>query len=293
MRKCQKCKKDNLDEAQYCEFCGSPLEKMMYCSNCGKALSSNDIFCEQCGYRVKEEHTKKKKSFWIIGIIALLIILFITIMIYGKKESGNNANENEQIVKNQEDGTDILIDKSGENVFIDRYAETLYGYVTGDGIYDEYRFALAYIDTDDVPELLVFQGDYHSSMVEVYTVYNNELYNAGMFGSSGCITYASKQNLISSSYVGQGNVIYEYFSLHEGIASLEKTIGYSDYDIETEKESFSIDEKRVSKNEYNQELSKYQINRKWTEASGYNDGYEITDSLIKDMINGFETFVVY
>ena len=104
---------------------------------------------------------------------------------------------------------------------------------------------------------------------------------------------ASKQNLISSSYVGQGNVIYEYFSLHEGIAYLEKTIGYSDYDIQIEKESYLIDEKRVSEDEYNQELSKYQINRKWTEASGYSDGYEITDSIIKDMINGFESFVVY
>ena len=130
-------------------------------------------------------------------------------------------------------------------------------------------------------------------MVEVYTVYDNNLYNAGIFGSSGCITYATKQNLISSSYVGQGNVIYEYFSLHEGIAYLEKTIGYSDYDIETEKESFSIDEKRVSENEYNQELSKYQINRKWTEASGYTDGYEITESKIQNMIDGFESFVIY
>lgn len=293
MVKCHKCGKENNPEAQYCKYCGFELEMNVYCPHCGNSMSCNDIFCEQCGYRVNEEQAKKKKSFWVIGIIALLIILFITIMIHGKKESGNNTNENEQIVKNQEDGTDILIDKSGENVFIDRYAETLYGYVNGDGIYDEYKFALAYIDTDDVPELLVFQGDYHSSMVEVYTVYNNELYNAGMFGSSGCITYASKQNLISSCYVGQGNVIYEYFSLHEGIASLEKTIGYSDYDIETEKESFSIDEKRVSENEYNQELSKYQINRKWTEASGYNDGYEITDSIIKDMINGFDDFVVY
>lgn len=293
MKVCQSCKKENLNEAKFCRYCGTSLETTMFCPHCGNSMSCNDIFCEQCGYRVNEEQAKKKKSFWVIGIIVLLIILFITIMMHGKKELGNNTNENEQIVKNQEDGTDIQIDKSSENVFIDRYAETLYRYVTDDGIYDEYRFALAYIDTDDVPELLVFQGDYHSSMVEVYTVYNNELYNAGMFGSSGCITYASKQNLISSSYVGQGNVIYEYFSLHEGIASLEKTIGYSDYDIETEKESFSIDEKRVSENEYNQELSKYQNNRKWIEASGYNDGYEITDSIIKDMINGFVDFVVY
>lgn len=293
MKVCQSCKKENSNEAKFCINCGTSLETTMFCPHCGNSMSCNDIFCEQCGYRVNEEQAKKKKSFWVIGIIVLLIILFITIMMHGKKELGNNTNENEQIVKNQEDGTDIQIDKSSENVFIDRYAETLYRYVTDDGIYDEYRFALAYIDTDDVPELLVFQGDYHSSMVEVYTVYNNELYNAGMFGSSGCITYASKQNLISSSYVGQGNVIYEYFSLHEGIASLEKTIGYSDYDIETEKESFSIDEKRVSENEYNQELSKYQNNRKWIEASGYNDGYEITDSIIKDMINGFVDFVVY
>lgn len=271
MKKCQKCGKENVDEAQFCSCCGAGLKKHMYCQKCGRILL-------------------------IVGAVAIILIALIIKMQSGKSLLNEDRNDQVQNIENESNVTKTDVEELDDNKIentqvidaIDEYAESLYWYITGDGSYDEYKFALAYIDTDEIPELLVFPGDYHASMVEVYTFYDNEVCNVGSFGSSGCITYATKQNLISSVYAGQGSVSYEYYSIQEGMAHLAKSIGYTDYDFETEKEAYYIDDKKVSENEYNQELVKYQNNRKWTEASCYADGFEINELTIEEMINEYK-----
>lgn len=183
-------------------------------------------------------------------------------------------------------------DKDVNEEVVGEYAEILYSYMTGDGSYTEYKFALAYVDTDDIPELLVFQGDYHASMVEIYSFYDGEACNVGEFGSNGCVTFASKQNLISSFYSGQGNVYYDYYSIQDGTTFLTKSISYTDYDIETEKEAYKIDEKRVPEEEYNQVFNQYQNEHNWTEASWYNDGFEINETNIERMKSEYEMFAI-
>lgn len=183
-------------------------------------------------------------------------------------------------------------DKDVNEKVVGEYAEILYSYITGDGSYTDYKFALAYVDTDDIPELLVFQGDYHASMVEIYSFYDGEACSVGEFGSNGCVTFASKQNLISSFYSGQGNVCYDYYLIQDGTTFLTKSISYTDYDIETEKEAYKIDEKRVPEEEYNQVFNQYQNEHNWTEASWYNDGFEINETNIERMKSEYEMFAI-
>lgn len=67
---------------------------------------------------------------------------------------------------------------------------------------------------------------------------------------------------------------------------------YTDYDIETEKEAYKIDEKRVPEEEYNQVFNQYQNEHNWTEASWYNDGFEINETNIERMKSEYEMFAI-
>lgn len=50
---CSNCLHHNLDEASYCEACGSKLPEMKSCSNCGSPILENAHFCGSCGFNLK------------------------------------------------------------------------------------------------------------------------------------------------------------------------------------------------------------------------------------------------
>lgn len=82
MKVCQSCKKENLNEAKFCRYCGTSLETTMSCPSCGSQISVSDIYCEKCGYKLKEDNNVKKKSniakfAVIIGIVVVGLILVI------------------------------------------------------------------------------------------------------------------------------------------------------------------------------------------------------------------------
>lgn len=87
----------------------------MYCPNCGKENTSSDLFCSECGKslqdnnqnRISVEETvpnkQKKKTGMLLGIIAVIVILFIMIVDSGSgdMEYTNNSGDNLPIVVNQ------------------------------------------------------------------------------------------------------------------------------------------------------------------------------------------------
>ena len=82
MKVCQSCKKENLNEAKFCRYCGTSLETTMFCPSCGSQISVSDIYCEKCGYKLKEDNNVKKKSniaklAVIIGIVVVGLMLVI------------------------------------------------------------------------------------------------------------------------------------------------------------------------------------------------------------------------
>jgi ribosomal protein L32 len=50
---CSNCLHHNLDEASYCEACGSKLPAMSSCSNCGSSVLDNAHFCGNCGFNLQ------------------------------------------------------------------------------------------------------------------------------------------------------------------------------------------------------------------------------------------------
>jgi FHA domain/Double zinc ribbon len=47
---CSTCLHHNLDEASFCEACGSKLPELSSCSNCGSSVLDKAHFCGNCGF---------------------------------------------------------------------------------------------------------------------------------------------------------------------------------------------------------------------------------------------------
>jgi pSer/pThr/pTyr-binding forkhead associated (FHA) protein len=50
---CSNCLHHNLDEASYCEACGSKLPELSSCSNCGSSVLDKAHFCGNCGFNLQ------------------------------------------------------------------------------------------------------------------------------------------------------------------------------------------------------------------------------------------------
>jgi pSer/pThr/pTyr-binding forkhead associated (FHA) protein len=50
---CSHCLHHNLDEASYCEACGSKLPELSSCSNCGSPVLDKAHFCGGCGFNLQ------------------------------------------------------------------------------------------------------------------------------------------------------------------------------------------------------------------------------------------------
>ncbi|MEE3428326.1 MAG: hypothetical protein VZQ55_05100 [Ruminococcus sp.] len=57
-------------------------------------------------------------------------------------------------------------------------------------------FELIYVDEDDIPELVCFNGYAHADRTALYTVYNGKLSKVGKYGMYGSMVYVEKKNRI-------------------------------------------------------------------------------------------------
>ena len=81
-------------------------------------------------------------------------------------------------------------------------------------------FRLAYIDDDDVPELLIMEDDFHGAGVRVCTYYHDELVEIGEFGSMGNMFYAERQGEINGGFTNFGESFCDYYVLDRGKAEI-------------------------------------------------------------------------
>ncbi len=89
--------------------------------------------------------------------------------------------------------------------------DTYYEYVRSNmddeySLFETMRFGLAFIDNDDLPELLIADASYHASGVKIIFYNNGNPVNVGEVGEYGCFSYFKKENHIVSSFMGMGIV---------------------------------------------------------------------------------------
>ncbi len=80
------------------------------------------------------------------------------------------------------------------------------------------RISSGYVDEDDVPELFLAIGDYHTSGVYVFTYLpdTEDVVRVGEFSSYGHMSYVEKGNRIRSQYGSMGSFITMYTKIADG-----------------------------------------------------------------------------
>ncbi len=170
---------------------------------------------------------------------------------------------------------------------------------------EDAKYQLAYIDNDDIPELII-SGGYS---VHIFTVKDNELIqlkkndNNGNFSWYGYLDYREKEGLFLDSYQRMGAYRTPVYKLQNGECLLQANIEYyeSVESGEIINQSFIINDKEVSLDDYVNELKKWKLNTYFTEqhpeyniendnwkSLHYSDGYEITESNI-NIINNLKS----
>lgn len=170
---------------------------------------------------------------------------------------------------------------------------------------EDAKFQLAYIDNDDIPELII-SGGYS---VHIFTVKDNELIqlknndNNGNFSWYGYLGYREKEGLFLDSYQRMGGYRTPVYKLQNGECLLQANIEYyeSVESGEIINQSFIINNEEVSLDDYVKELKKWKLNTYFTEqhpeyniendnwkSLHYSDGYEITESNI-NIINNLKS----
>lgn len=149
------------------------------------------------------------------------------------------------------------------------------------------NFALAYIDGDDVPELLVSLDSSHVAAVDVY-FYNNGNVKQHSLGAYGEFKFYPK-TMVQTYNSGSG-VESAYFGKlsASGYTSGQSFIHVSEYAFapaDSSKAYYSLNNQKVSKSKWETELKKAQTAYNWVKfGHGSSDGYKLTTSSINDMV---------
>lgn len=107
----------------------------------------------------------------------------------------------------------------------------------------EARLSFAYIDGDEIPEMLLSIGTFHVVGVNVYTYIpdRDEAVWLGEFSIYGGLTYNEKKNRIKSGHGGQGYYMINYTRISDGRAELVGSVTQDSDGILIEPESRELE----------------------------------------------------
>lgn len=176
----------------------------------------------------------------------------------------------------------VTVKSSSKSAALKAYYNFLKSYkFTSD--YSARGFNLAYINNDSIPELIVFDGDYHAAGGKVYAYVNGKVKYVDEFGEWGGFEYQEKKGVISSSWFGNGNSYTTYYkwsgsklstiisSSSIGELNSNGNFGYKYY----------LNNKKVTLSKYNSSIAPYEKGLK--SVSVYNS-YAVTDSVMKNKL---------
>lgn len=127
----------------------------------------------------------------------------------------------------------------------------------GNGGGQEPRFALLYLDDDDVPELVVMVGNAHAQGASVYMFQDGEVFSIGSYGQYGAMLYREKEGLLFHDYDTQGNVHSWVYQIEEDHVALLQSYDYSAGIQEEDKSAYWVDGKEVSEKRYREVADKW------------------------------------
>ena len=161
------------------------------------------------------------------------------------------------------------------------YRDYLSGY-EHDGL-NPPKFALIYLDGDDVPELAICDGNYHAARWTVRT-YHGGLKEIGSFGGWGNFFYYEKASTIYSSYGNHGAWTANIYRVENG-AAVSVWEGSGDLDEEGNEIFFDADGNPISEEEYSAQMdAAVPAGAQEKQLSYDEDGWEITAENIENYV---------
>lgn len=151
--------------------------------------------------------------------------------------------------------------------------------------YSKGRFVLAYIDEDDIPELLIIEMPCHATSVSVYTYYDGKVKELGAYGSTGRMRFVDGKGMIENYYRGSGLQYSAYYQINDGQEQkLCEFFYYEPYvldevNILPVEECYVVDDVEVTQAEYEEREKLY-----WSDEYrliGYEDGVSIVPEHLK------------
>ena len=141
-------------------------------------------------------------------------------------------------------------------------------------------FNLAYINNDSIPELLVFDGDYHAAGVKVYSYVNGKVKYVGTFGGWGKFEYKEKKGVIRAYWFGQGHEIKDYYKWNG--SKLSKIMTSDKVEVLRPNDTFGYDyyinDKTVTRSKYKSSIAPYE---KGLKSASLSNSYAIKDSVMR------------
>lgn len=144
-------------------------------------------------------------------------------------------------------------------------------------------FNLAYINNDNIPELVVFDGDNHSAGGKVYAYVSGKVKYVSEFGEWGGFEYQEKKGVIRSSWFGNGNSHNTYYKWSGSkLSTIMSSSAIGEFSSNGNFQyKYYINNKKVTMSKYSSSIAPYEKGLK--SVSVFNS-YAVTDSVIKDKL---------
>jgi len=145
-------------------------------------------------------------------------------------------------------------------------------------------FLLAYIDEDDIPEMIVSPSiATHYTGVEIFTYYNNEVIDLGCYGSFGMVSFGEKTGIIQSNWTGMGGSENDFYKLSEGevefIGNLTELDPLPALPDDPEMTTvYEIDGAEVSQDDYQRKMTELRSSGVFLYL-GYDNGCEVAGNI--------------
>lgn len=136
------------------------------------------------------------------------------------------------------------------------------------------KFGLAYIDKDDIPELILDSGDGHICKVTLYTYYNNQpVFLGENYGDFGVIGYTPRTGtIIEEVFANGGYYLAKFYALTEGTATQEMSFMHDVNQV-----NYTVNDQAVSKEQYDKEWANWaelydqKVEREYATLTDIND----------------------
>lgn len=142
---------------------------------------------------------------------------------------------------------------SGWKAAYNEYLHSYYNESVSDNYYrlENMSFGFAYINDDDIPELLISEGTYMAAKVKIVTYVNNNVYELGDFGFMGDLTYSERQSLFVDAYYNRGIDTATYYEMSDN-GSLKEIFSYytNEGAVGEEEATYKINDVEVSREEF-------------------------------------------